>query len=228
MIRVKFTSEDSNINILPSLMVPTELKRLGLNQVVNHLLGQSEPSKLINYDFLIDGRFLRTRIDEYLAKTNKSTENLLEIQVIETCSAPKPTQSINENDWISSISHVKSPVEPNTSYFITASYDGSAYLYSRKNENLISGTEENEPKVKKETQIKLNSPVKSVCFNIDKNGLFNVWTGTQNHMLKLFNFGIDENDVLEKELINYTGHEGSIDSLALDPSGNQVNESYYS
>ena len=52
--------------------MPVTLKRFGLSEVVNHLLGnfkgEDETKAPIPFDFLIDGVLLRTSIEDYLTK----------------------------------------------------------------------------------------------------------------------------------------------------------------
>jgi hypothetical protein len=69
-IQVLFSSEEFEISSTP-ILLPIALKRYGLSEVVNHLLGLEEEP--IPFDFIIDKRFLRGSLEEYLNANQIST-----------------------------------------------------------------------------------------------------------------------------------------------------------
>ncbi|CAG8106357.1 unnamed protein product [Penicillium nalgiovense] len=65
-VRVQLISQEEDIALPEStgpILVPTGLRRYALSTLVNNLLSSEKP---IPFEFLINGTFLRTSIDEYL------------------------------------------------------------------------------------------------------------------------------------------------------------------
>ncbi|KAI8904777.1 WD40-repeat-containing domain protein [Gorgonomyces haynaldii] len=81
------------------ILVPTKLKRQGLSEVVNHLLGLDN----VPFDFIIDGKFLKKSLEKWLDGMQMSTENQLRIEFVESCMPPSEQQSFKQDDWIASI-----------------------------------------------------------------------------------------------------------------------------
>ena len=80
-IQVRFKSR-KEIHAVPEtpILVPTRLRRYGLSEIINHLLGtgtslinSSKIEQPIPFDFLIDGKFLKTSITSYLDAHSFST-----------------------------------------------------------------------------------------------------------------------------------------------------------
>ena len=128
-VRVKLVSLLPEYNI-PSddIAVPSSIRRPGLSKVVNYLLGNADDSgsdsdsnddddddddrnnnksSLIEFDFLVDNKFLRQSVEGYLRSNNISSEDVLRIDFLPK--AKKPEEDKNENealpDWVSSLSY---------------------------------------------------------------------------------------------------------------------------
>ena len=94
-VQVTFVTTSSSYVVTDApITVPTKLRRYGLSEVINHLLGRtglssvdsfkqpqasdclvacSSLEKLIPFDFLIKGEFLRTSIQKYLDEKELSS-----------------------------------------------------------------------------------------------------------------------------------------------------------
>ena len=58
---------------------------------------------MIDFDFLIDGEFLRVALGHHLEEKSTSTESVVEIEYLEKHPAPKPAGSILHDDWVSCV-----------------------------------------------------------------------------------------------------------------------------
>lgn len=103
-IQVRFVPSPSNkfLPVAPDtpFAVPASLARLGLSELVNHLLNQDPPQP---YEFLIDNKFLRTSLQRYLTVNNLSGEGELVLEYIEALPPPHKDHSTPHPDWISSV-----------------------------------------------------------------------------------------------------------------------------
>jgi ribosome biogenesis protein YTM1 len=86
-----------------ALSVPANLRRKALSELINHLLGDPNPPKL--YDFMIDGKFLRTSIKDFLIQNSNlySPEKIIQIQYVHVSPKPKDAPSVPHPDWVSAL-----------------------------------------------------------------------------------------------------------------------------
>ncbi|EPS37094.1 hypothetical protein H072_9297 [Dactylellina haptotyla CBS 200.50] len=124
-VQINLSTRDPTLSVpLQSLRVPTNLKRYGLSTLVNHLL---ETPKPIPFDFLVDGQYLRTSIDEYLTQAGLSSEKPLDVEYVRSQLPPTYIGSFEQDDWISSIHISSSSASPS---ILTGSFNGSAQITS--------------------------------------------------------------------------------------------------
>lgn len=57
----------------------------------------------MEFDFLIGGEFLRLSVEDHLQFKDISSESTVEIEYIEKFPAPEPEDSLNHDDWVSSV-----------------------------------------------------------------------------------------------------------------------------
>ncbi|KAJ1892728.1 ribosome biogenesis protein ytm1 [Kickxella alabastrina] len=107
------------------IVVPQQLQRYGLSEIVNHLLGNERP---IPFDFLVDGQFLRDSISGYLKEKSLSAENILTLEYVESMLPPTEIASYSHDDWISSV------VAASRDKFVVGSYDGIVRLWNAQSE----------------------------------------------------------------------------------------------
>ena len=116
-IRLFTREKEESLHVQDTPMyAPISLKRYGLSEIVNHLLGTDKP---IPFDFLIDGELLRTSLDEYLVKKGLSSETTLNLEYTRAILPPSYLSSFNNDDWVSSLD-----VDKESMYIVSGSYDG--------------------------------------------------------------------------------------------------------
>jgi WD40 repeat protein len=130
---------------------PTEshpaLRRYALSTLVNNLL---ETEKPIPFEFLVNGHFLRTTIDEFLTANGISSEVTLSVEYVRALIPPTHVASFEHEDWISAVDVLSStsPVaswEPSKSNLggsnariLSGSYDGLLRVWSTSAELLAT------------------------------------------------------------------------------------------
>jgi ribosome biogenesis protein YTM1 len=118
---VSFFTRDAQYELSnSSILIPTKLRRNGLSEIINQLL---DLQTRIEFDFIIDGKFLKNSIKHYLDLNSLSTENVTRIEVVEATLPPTNEQKLIHDDWISSI-HMKE-----NNMILTGSYDSFVRLW---------------------------------------------------------------------------------------------------
>ncbi|KAJ3407679.1 WD repeat-containing protein 12 [Chytridiales sp. JEL 0842] len=182
-------------------MVPSNLRRYGLSEIINHLLNL-ERSKPIPFDFIIDGKFLRTSLADYLESEGLSSENILDIEYVESLPPPTPDSSFDHEDWIAALDGSVS-----SSLVATACYDGKIGIWSTSKGNLafLSGHE---------------SAVKTVRWlNQQGDSTMKLLSGGQDERILGWSFQADQKK--GKVVFEGVGHEGSVDCLSVNKEGSK-------
>ncbi|GAB1603479.1 ribosome biogenesis protein WDR12 homolog [Argonauta hians] len=111
--------------------IPSKISVTELNSLVNGLLKESlsDSPKLIDFDFLIKGEFLRTSLLDHLIQTNISTEDVVEVEYLERHPAPQPEDSLVHDDWVSSIHGGKQ-------YILSGCYDNTVHIWNKEGVNI--------------------------------------------------------------------------------------------
>src|SRR5277367_815255 len=98
------------------------LRRYALSTLVNNLLGSERPIPL---EFLINGSYLRTSIDEYLTTNGISAETTLSVEYVRARIPPVFVASFEHDDWVSSVHALTdSTVSGADGRILSASFDG--------------------------------------------------------------------------------------------------------
>ncbi|KAG7888506.1 hypothetical protein KL905_003347 [Ogataea polymorpha] len=136
-IKVRFFTRDEDESLhCPGnpVVVPISLKRYGLSEIVNHLVGLEQP---VPFDFLIDGTLLKGSVEDYLVANGLSSEHFLDIEYTRAVLPPQFLASFNNDDWVSAIDSVGSMSlagpegEVRTApKILTGSYDGVVRIYN--------------------------------------------------------------------------------------------------
>ncbi|RLV89695.1 Ribosome biogenesis protein YTM1 [Spathaspora sp. JA1] len=226
-IKIKFftSDEDESLHVSDSpLFVPVSLKRFGLSEVVNHLLGKdgdSDDTKPIPFDFLIDGVLLRTSLQEYLTKNGLSNEAFVTLEYQRAILPPSFLASFNNDDWISSLDTINSQSQAVTSSNLTisqakilsGSYDGIVRTYN------MSG------KIEKQ-YVGHNAPIRAVKW-ISPTRIVSAGNDRQVRLWKTSHEDIvDEEDEDEPEegktLAILEGHKAPVVDLAVEFTTNRI------
>ncbi|KAK3710314.1 ribosome biogenesis protein ytm1 [Vermiconidia calcicola] len=99
-IHLKTNNEDIQLPDTGPILVSTELRRYQLSTLVNRLL---ETEKPIPLEFLINGQFLRTSLEEFLTHNGISAETALSVEYVKALIPPLHVASYQHDDWVSSV-----------------------------------------------------------------------------------------------------------------------------
>lgn len=68
------------------------------------LLAEADSTrKIVEFDFLINGEFLRTDVSEFLKEREISSEDVIEVEYIEKHPPPEPQDCLIHDDWVSAV-----------------------------------------------------------------------------------------------------------------------------
>ncbi|KAF6841613.1 WD domain-containing protein [Colletotrichum plurivorum] len=104
-VKVNFTTTHEDLQLDESkrqLIVPADIKRYGLSRILNSesMLNTSSPVPL---DFLVNGTFLRTTLEEYLQENGLSLESTITLQYVRSLLPPVYEASFEHDDWVSAV-----------------------------------------------------------------------------------------------------------------------------
>ncbi|KAL9135916.1 MAG: hypothetical protein Q9175_002889, partial [Cornicularia normoerica] len=149
-VRVQLLTRDPDISLPENpgpILVNTNLRRYALSTLVNTLLHFEKP---IPFEFLINGTFLRTSLDEYLAANGISAETTLAVEYVRAIIPPLYLASFEHDDWVSSVD-VLSETSPAGTWagsagagmlgqerILSGSYDGLLRIWSLSSEVLAT------------------------------------------------------------------------------------------
>lgn len=115
------------------LTVTVGLRRYALSTLVNTLLESPRP---IPFEFIINGTFLRTSLDDYLTANGLSSETTLTVEYVRATIPPIYLASFEHDDWVSAVDVLsstspaaqwvgsESAPAPGHERILSASYDG--------------------------------------------------------------------------------------------------------
>ncbi|KAG2284807.1 hypothetical protein Bca4012_047937 [Brassica carinata] len=104
-----------------SVVIPSNVTRLGLSSIVNSLLTLEKPEA---FDFLIDGELIRMSLEQFLLAKGISAERTLEIEYIRAVAPRKEEKPSLHDDWVSAVDG-SSP-----RFILTGCYDGLGRIWS--------------------------------------------------------------------------------------------------
>lgn len=121
-VRVKLITREEEFKVDENpIYVPVDLKKFGLSEVVNQLLENTEP---IPFDFLVDGKLLRGSLQDYLNKSNLSSESIVCLEYVRAIQPPTFLAAFEHDDWVSSVDICRKG-----SGIATGSYDGCVRIW---------------------------------------------------------------------------------------------------
>ena len=192
-----------------------------MSTLVNTLLNNDRPIPL---EFLINGTFLRTSIDEYLSANGISSEITLPIEYVRAIIPPLHLASFEHDDWVSSVdvlSHsgassgwadTGTNFVPGQERILSGSYDGLLRVWNMSSEVLatspstVDGGHASSIK-----SARFITPTKLVSSGLDRT--IKIWK---------YNEGtIGSASSLSPQLQLY-GHKASIDALAVHNASSRI------
>eukprot|EP01084_Bolivina_argentea_P129469 228665_1 len=90
-LQVQFTTKiaDKSMQCDDTIYALTsKLRPQALSQVVNHVLNNKDESQCVDFDFLIDNKYLRTPLAQHLSENGISSEQTILIEYIEKTIEP--------------------------------------------------------------------------------------------------------------------------------------------
>jgi len=213
-VRIRLGTEDEEIRLphdTGPILVSTELKRYELSTLVNRLLDTEKPVPL---EFLINGQFLRTSLDQFLTQNGISAETTLRVEYVKALIPPLYVSSYLHDDWVSSVDVLSATsraaqwggerYDGTSQRILSGSYDGLLRMWDMSNEIVATGHGHTAP-VK---DAKLMSPTQVASSGVDRT--VRIWKFTDG--------GPGDSGSLTPTLELY-GHKASVDKLAVhDPS----------
>ncbi|RKF57053.1 Ribosome biogenesis protein ytm1 [Erysiphe neolycopersici] len=227
-IQVYFTTSSKDIELAEEkrqLLVPSNVQRYGLSMILNSdsMLNTDSP---IPFDFLIDGNFLRTSLEEYILENGLSPEITLNLQYVRSLIPPSYKASFEHDDWVSCVDILSSSSAAgcwgankgaiSQDLILSASYDGLIRIWSKSGQ-IISTSAGSEMGGH-------TSSIKTAMFMSPTQ----VASGGLDRTLKIWKYKEAE-DKFSGELkpkLELIGHTGSIESIdSHGPSGRLISSS---
>jgi ribosome biogenesis protein YTM1 len=194
------------------------LKRYQLSTLVNRLL---ENERSIPLEFLVNGQFLRTSIDEYLTQNGISAETTLSVEYVKALVPPLPVASYEHDDWVSTVDVLSASSKAarwvddaydtsKQSRILSGSFDGLVRVWGMSSDILATGQGHSAP-VKAASFI---SPTQVVSAGVDRT--LRLW--------KYQDANLGESSLTQT--LELFGHKAPIDSLAVHaPSSRMLSAS---
>lgn len=169
----------------------------------------------IPFDFLINGTFLRTTIEEYLTSNGLSAENTLNLQYVRSLIPPIFEASFEHDDWVSCVDVLSntSPagvwqpgsIQAGQERILSGSYDGLLRVWNKSGQTIGTSTSSSlgghTSSIK---AAKFFSPTQVASSGLDRTIRIWKYSESDDH------FSADLKPTLE-----LYGHKGSVESLAV-------------
>eukprot|EP00126_Sphaerothecum_destruens_P011978 Sdes_comp20976_c1_seq1m19096 len=206
LVQVKFfTKETAYLVTDKPFTVPSSLRRLGLSEVINHLLNHESP---VPFEFLIHGEFLRTSLLTFMTEREISFESILEVEYIRAVPPPSTEATISQNDWVSACQSF-----PDASGYLTGSYDCQVRVWDHSG-NLITSLAGHTGPVK---SVALLNPSSASLIGSE----FRLLSASKDESVRMWSCLVDNN--MDSQLgvcrCEFVGHTDSVESIALHPDG---------
>ncbi|KAK5943438.1 ribosome biogenesis protein ytm1 [Knufia obscura] len=135
-IRLRFTTREGDLEIGDSapVLIPTTFRRYQLSQYVNSQLDLGQP---IPFEFLINGSYIRTSLEDYLTQNGISAENTLTVEYVRARIPPRYVASYEHDDWLSDV-HTTPDDSSEHPRILTASYDGRIRVWNTSSQVLAT------------------------------------------------------------------------------------------
>lgn len=203
------------------LTISTDFRRYALSTLVNTLLQSGKPIPL---EFLINGTFLRTSLDEYLTANGISAETTLVVEYVRAIIPPLYLASLEHDDWVSSVD-VLSETSP------AGNWVGSANTNSLQQKRILSGSYDGLLRV-----WNLSSAVLATSTSAGKGGHTSsvkaakfispshIASAGLDRTIRLWKYSEDEAGFTASlsPQIELYGHKGSVDSLAVHQPSSRI------
>jgi ribosome biogenesis protein YTM1 len=222
-VKVTFTTTEADLQLPESkrqLLVPADIRRYGLSRILNSESMLDTGS--IPFDFLVNGSFLRTSLEDYLTSNGLSLETNLSLQYVRSLIPPVYEASFEHDDWVSAVD-VLSASSPSGRWsgdsfqrgqdrVLSASYDGLLRIWNASGQVIAtspSGSHGGHTASIKAAKFLTSSQLASA--GMDRT--VRVWKYTESN-------DFSSGDL--KPTLELYGHTASIDSLEVDGVSKRV------
>ncbi|XP_052792623.1 ribosome biogenesis protein WDR12 homolog [Mya arenaria] len=200
--QVKFFTKQSKYSVPDTpFSVPVTVNTGDLSSLINGLIKENVDKDVdIDFDFLIDGEFLRVSLEKHLEQKEVSTETVAELEYVERHPAPRPEDSLDHDDWVSCVHAANNCI-------LSGSYDNTLHLWSAKGDALLTIPGHTQP-------VKC---VKWIQHDPGKSSSFLSGSHDQTVLLWQWDEGKREVDCVHC----CRGHAASVDCIAVNQSGDK-------
>ncbi|RDW67640.1 ribosome biogenesis protein YTM1 [Coleophoma cylindrospora] len=203
------------------LLVPTDVRRYGLSQILNSesMLDTSSP---IPFDFLINGTFLRTTLDEYLTANGLSSETTVNLQYVRSLIPPLYEASFEHDDWVSSVDILsstsvagtwgKNSVVQGQERILSGSFDGLFRVWNKSGQAIVTSASASAGGHTSSIKAaKFISPTQIASSDMDR--VVRVWN---------YREAEDQLSAKVKPTLELYGHKRSVDCIAVHGPSNRI------
>ncbi|KAL2129800.1 hypothetical protein VTI74DRAFT_7291 [Chaetomium olivicolor] len=221
-VKVTFTTTEPDLQLPEGkrqLLVPADIRRYGLSRILNSESMLDTGS--IPFDFLVNGSFLRSSLEDYLTSNGLSLETSLTLQYVRSLIPPVYEASFEHDDWVSAIDVLSqsSPAgrwsgdnfQRGQDRILSASYDGLLRIWNASGEVITtspSGSHGGHTASIKAAKFLTSTQLASA--GMDRT--VRVW--------KYTDMGHSSGEL--KPTLELYGHTGSIDSLEVDGASKRL------
>lgn len=186
---------------------------------MNDLLGSEKPIPL---EFLVNGTYLRTSIDEFLTANGISAEATLDVEYVRALIPPLHVASFVHDDWVSAVDILSGSAQCATwgshgvkaghERILSASYDGLLRMWNVSAETIATspsaGHGGHTAAIK---SVKMLSPTQIVSSGLDRT-------------VRLWKYSEDENGFSGAitPAAEYYGHNGAVESVVVHAPSNRI------
>lgn len=203
LVRFTTTYEEYRVSDSP-FSVPANLGRIGLSEVINHLL---EAEDGIPFDFLVNGHLLRSPFGKFVAHYQISTEDIINVEYFPAVTASEDTNTQEGDSWIGCIQVV------NDKYAFAGSYDGNVMVFDPNNLSVTSNISSHSESIRALTAWE----------STQKANHINLATASKDTTIKVWEHNISANS--SNLLYTLKGHVNSVESItriSLPNSGEDI------
>ncbi|XP_005103148.1 ribosome biogenesis protein WDR12 homolog [Aplysia californica] len=183
--------------------LPSSFGSQELNGIVHSVLYEGATKDAVDFDFLIDGEFLRTSLETHLEDKNISAENVIEVEYVERAAAPRPETSLAHDDWVSC-------VRGSNDLILCGCYDNTLRLWTRDEKCLTTIPGHTGP-VKCLAWLKHEESDESPCMFV---------SGSHDQTLFVWRYQRSSNNI--DCVFACKGHAGSVDCVAVNQDGERI------
>ncbi|KAL9099707.1 MAG: hypothetical protein Q9163_004829 [Psora crenata] len=223
-VRIQLSTRKPDISLPRNpgpILVHTNFRRYALSTLVNTLLGSEKPTP---FEFLINGTFLKTTLEEYLTANGISAETTLAVEYVPAIIPPLYLASFEHDDWVSSVDVLSNAplggqatgeagvLSPGQERILSGSYDGLLRVWNMSSEVLAtSPSAANGGHTSSIRSAKFIDPTHIASSGLDRT--LRVWKYSESS---------DQSSAIIHPQIELYGHQGSIDSVAVHQPSNRI------